>query len=186
MEIIFSTGSEYKFNVGVKATENTDIKLVQMDLDLPEIQETDVEKIATQSALFALAEIGKPVIVTDVGYYITALNGFPGPYIKYINKWLTPEDLLRLMDGIENREIIVRECMAYAEPGKEVKLFTSEIKDSLSKVKGGGTGSTIDYIYIPTGYTMTASEIEMEEMYSYWSSNHTYWKRLVEYIQRGG
>lgn len=184
MEIIFATGSEYKFKGGIKATKDKGITLIQMDLDLPEIQETEVEKIAKYSAEYALKQVNKPVVVTDVGYFITALNGFPGPYIKYINKWLKAEDLLRLMNGIENREVIVRECMAFAEPGKETKLFVSEVKASIAKHKGEGAGNPIDYIYLPEGSSKVASEIPFESMLEYWEKNHTYWRQLVEYLAK--
>lgn len=37
-----------------------------------------------------VSNLGKPtlnqsVVVMDVGYYIEAINGFPGPFIKYLN-----------------------------------------------------------------------------------------------------
>jgi inosine/xanthosine triphosphate pyrophosphatase family protein len=28
----------------------------------------------------------KPLVRRDIGFYIPTFNGFPGPYIKYVNK----------------------------------------------------------------------------------------------------
>ena len=94
--IVFVTGNPYKFEVAQKSFENSDINIVQQEIETPEIQSTDVKEIASYSAKWAAEKLGKPVVLTDAGYYIKTLNGFPGPFIKYINKWLTAEDVLKL------------------------------------------------------------------------------------------
>jgi len=52
-QIIFATGNKYKFEVAQKVLENSDIELIQQKVETPEIQSTDVEKIAKYSAKFA-------------------------------------------------------------------------------------------------------------------------------------
>lgn len=97
--ITFVTGNPYKFEVAKKVIEKRGLILEKEKLETPEIQETDVVKIASYSAKWACEKLGKPAALTDVGWYIEALNGFPGPFIKYINQWLTSDDLLKLMSG---------------------------------------------------------------------------------------
>ena len=48
-----------------------------MEIEIPEIQEYDSAKIAAFSAEYTANLTQKPVLVTDVGYFITALKGFP-------------------------------------------------------------------------------------------------------------
>ena len=56
-------------------------------------------------------KLERPVIKSDVGYFIEALNGFPGPFLRYINDYLTSEEILKLMEDKENRTILLKECL---------------------------------------------------------------------------
>jgi XTP/dITP diphosphohydrolase len=183
--IYFVTGNKYKFEIAKKVLGETDINLVQEDLDIPEIQSTKVEKIASFSAKWAAEKLGKSVALTDAGYYIEALNGFPGPFIKYINKWLTSEDLLKLMEGKKNRKVVVKGCLAYCEPGKEPVVFPSKVTGTISEkaIKKDKKGSTpIDEIFIPKGYDRVETEIPKEEMIKFWAKVENYWKKLANYL----
>ncbi len=117
--IFFVTDNYYKFQAAKVALKNTGISLIQKKIEVPEIQDESVEKIAAFSANWAANILRKPVIVSDGGCYIEALNGFPGPFIKYINKWLSPEDLLKIMSGKKNRRVVWISCVAYCEPNKK-------------------------------------------------------------------
>jgi XTP/dITP diphosphohydrolase len=183
--ITFVTGNLYKFEVAKKTLEKTDVELVQEKLETPEIQSTDVVEIASYSAKWACEKLGKPVALTDVGWYIEALNGFPGPFIKFINQWLTADDLIKLMAGRENRKITVRGCLAYCEPGNEPITFVSEDYGTVAEksVKTGKAGtSPIGEVFIPDGYDKVSSEISREEMVKYWSKSESYWKKLADYL----
>ena len=61
-EVCFITGNDKKFNE-IKANLLWDIKLIQHDLDIPEIQTTSIEEISKDKALKAFAELKKPLIV---------------------------------------------------------------------------------------------------------------------------
>lgn len=188
MKIInFITGNQFKFQIAQKALGKIGIEVVQQELETPEIQSTDVVEISSFSAKWAADRLGKPVVLTDAGYYIEALNGFPGPYIKYINKWLNSEDLLKLMEGKENRKVIVKVCLAYCEPGKEPKTFLSEVSGTISqkavKPKEGST-TPINEIFIPEGYDKVDSEYPREEMVKFWAKGETYWEELADYLNK--
>lgn len=64
----------------------------------------------------------------DGGCYVEALNGFPGPFIKYINKWLYAQDFLRIMHGKKNRRMVWKTCLTYCEPNKKPAIFESYFK----------------------------------------------------------
>ena len=181
-QITFVTGNNYKFEVARKVLENSGIELIQQKIETLEIQSAQVEEIAAYSAKYAAEKLGKPVVLTDAGYYIEALNGFPGPFIKYINQWLTPEDLLKLMKGKKNRQIIVKACLAYCEPGKEPITFTNEVVGTIADkaVKTDKEGATsINEIFIPEGYDKVESEIPREEMVEFWGRVESCWKELA-------
>lgn len=179
------TGNSYKFQIVPKVLEGKGLRVVQEKLETPEIQSIDVVEIASFSAKWAAGKLGKPVALTDAGYYIEALNGFPGPFIKYINMWLTSQDLLKLMQGEKNRKVIVKACLAYCEPGKEPITFLSEVAGTISEkaVKTDKEGNTsINEIFIPEGYNKVEAEIPRKEMIEFWAKTETYWKKLADYL----
>src|SRR5688572_23435775 len=103
MEIIYLTGNANKFNAAKNALKDSNIQLIQKVLEIEEIQSESVEEISIYKAKIASSKLNSPLIVTDGGVYIKSLNGFPGPFIKYINKWLIGEDLIKLLENKEDR-----------------------------------------------------------------------------------
>ena len=183
MQIVFVTGNEYKFQVAKKALEGLDVELIKQDLETPEIQSTEVEEIASFSAKWASNQLQKSVVLSDAGYYIEALGGFPGPFIKFTNKWLTAQDYLNLMRGKKNRTVITKDCLAYSEPGKEPYTITAEVKATIAE-KAGAKGTTpINEIYIPDGFDRVESEIPREEMVRYWSEKIPIWPKFAQYLK---
>ena len=163
------------------------LEIVQENIETPEIQSTDVSEIAAFSAKWAANKLGKPVVLTDVGYYIEALNGFPGPFIKYINKWLSSGDLIRLMEGKQNRKIVVRGTLAYCEPNRSPKTFPSKVVGKIAEkaVKTDKKGSTpINEVFIPDGFNKVETQIPREEMVLFWSKVEDYWSRLAKYLTK--
>ena len=181
-EITYITGNKLKFVVAQKMLEPFEIRLVHQKLETPEIQSTDVGEVALYSAKWASELLKKPVIVTDAGYYIEALNGFPGPFIKYINQWLTSADILKLMDGQKNRKVEARDGLAYCEPGKEPVVFFDVFKGTISLSAGKKGMTPINEVFIPEGYDKVESDIGWEEMLKFWS-NRQGWPKLAEYLR---
>lgn len=168
--IIYVTGNDLKFKVAVQALENSGISLERVSLDVPEIQNTSVEEIAKWSAIWACQNLNQPVVVMDVGYYIEALNGFPGPFIKYVNEWFTAEDFLNLMAGKSDRHIVIRDCLAYCSPDKKPTVFSQLHQGEIATIPGSQNGSPIDRIFIPDGYKVPISALPSEEVIAYWST----------------
>lgn len=190
-EIIFITGNKYKFQVAQKSLAGSGFKLIQKKMDTPEIQSESVEEIAAFSARWAADTFKKKVVVSDGGCYIEALNGFPGPFIKYINKWFSVKDMLNLMKNKKNRRVVWRDCLAYCEPGKKSKTFICDFESgalakNLGVQKYRKDYGWIDSLFIPKGYSKPLSEWPDEEYFSFWSSpiNYDSWQKLAEYLQK--
>ena len=160
-------------------------------MDTPEIQSESVEEIAAFSAKWASDKLNKPVAVSDGGCYIEALNGFPGPFIKYINKWFSAENMLDLMKGKKDRRVVWRDCLAYCEPGKKPKTFVCDFESGMLAEKSGAQKYRKDYgwidtLFIPKGHTKPLSEWPDDEYLDFWSSPNNYdsWQRLVDYLNK--
>ncbi|HAN09112.1 MAG TPA: hypothetical protein DCP90_00680 [Clostridiales bacterium] len=121
-------------------------------------------------------------IKSDVGYYFEGLGGFPGPFVKFINQMLTPEDILKMMDGNKNRKVILRECLTYYEPGKEPVTFISEEFASIAD-KLMGEGSTMDQILILDGYDKPKGMYSKEEMHEHFKSKLQIYHDVAKYIR---
>lgn len=134
------------------------------DIELEEIQETDLGKIAIHKINEAFEKIGSPVIIDDVGLYINAWNGFPGPLIKWILKAGegNASMLLKMMEGEENRKAQVRLVAAYHD-GKKAHIFFGEDKGEIAEEIRGENGFGWDPVFIPEGSTKTFAEMSFEE-----------------------
>lgn len=180
-KFVYVTGNNIKFSVAEKIFEHTGIELIQKSIITPEIQSKSVEDIAIFSAKWASQELNQTVAVTDAGFYIEALNGFPGPFIKFVNDWFTVDDYINLMRGQTNRTIIVRDCLAYCEPNKEPITFIGVYKGSIANEAGRKGITPIEQLFIPEGYSMPISEMSSDESLAYWS-NGDIWRKLREYL----
>lgn len=179
--LIYVTGNAFKFDVASKVFMNTSIVLLQKSLDTPEIQSKDVEDVAMYSAKWACKKLNQPVIVTDASFCIEALNGFPGPFIKFVNEWFSVEDYINLMQSKTNRNIVVKDCLAYCEPNKEPVSFTGAYHGKLSDKPGKKSITPIEQLFIPEGYNIPISDISDEEKISYWGTGEIY-KKFKKYL----
>ncbi|MFA7245012.1 MAG: non-canonical purine NTP pyrophosphatase [Candidatus Magasanikbacteria bacterium] len=178
--INFATGNKYKLEVAKKALEKTGITVVQKILDIPEIQSTSLEEIASFSVEYACKKLKEPVAVTDAGFFIEALNGFPGPFLKFMNHYLIAEDVLKMMKGKENRRCVFKDVLAYCEPGKKPIVFTASANGNISLKKGKDGNTASDQIFVPDGYSVPQCEISREEMIKFWKGNQKNWKKLAK------
>lgn len=180
-KLTFVTGNSRKLAQAQKAIAGFDIALVNQKVETPEIQSEDSEEIARFSAKYAAEQLGIPVVTTDASFCFVTLNNFPGPFIKFINKWLTSEDLLKLMEGKTDRTILSPVCIAYCEPGKDPVSFVAMNRGEMATI-ASGEGSAIDQVYIPEGYSVTIACLEEEERLELWSNSA--WIQLAEYLTK--
>lgn len=184
-EVIFVTGNSYKFAITNDFFKETDIHLIKKEMETPEIQSTSVEDIAKYSARWVADQLQVPVIVSDAGWYFISLKGFPGPFIKYMNYWFTPDDYLRIMNGVKERGVEIHTCYAYCEPNVDTRTFFSKTFGKLAYEKGNGrSGETsINQVFIPEGKENVASELPYEEMVDFWSTEIVCLRELADFLK---
>ncbi len=102
------------------------INLQQTKLAIHEIQAETGELVARDKAAKAFAILNKPVVVSDDSWMIPGLNNFPGPYMKSMNDWFTPQDWLRLTSSLTDRRIILRQIVVYQDADGQ-QLFILDI-----------------------------------------------------------
>jgi XTP/dITP diphosphohydrolase len=183
MEVVCITGNKNKMAITQKVFSQYKIDLKQENIETPEIQSFSTQEIAEYSAEYGANFLKKPVIKTDVGYYIEALNGFPGPFVKYICQWFSVDDLLKMAEIKKDRRVIIRETIAFCEPGKKAVSFTGEVKGKLA-LKPQGEGTIFDQLLILDGFNRPQGMLSKKDLLNYWDKNHGYYHDLAKYIAR--
>lgn len=178
MGLIFITSNAEKFHIADTILQTKGISLVRKEIPLNEIQSSSLSEIAGNSALEAFRKLKSSVAVTDVGFYITALNGFPGPFVKYINQYLTAENLISLMSGTENREIIIRECLVLISSQSKKQTYQTEFHGKIAQAPSACNGSSFEKVFIPDGLTMPICEYPPNIQFEYWKAGST-WNLVV-------
>ncbi len=138
-KLAFVTGNVEKFLLGEQTCRKAGIELEQVKLDIDEIQSENSEAIALDKAGKAFAMLGKPLIITDDSWAIPELGGFPGPYMKSINQWFKPQDLINLTAKLKDRTIILTQIIVYID-SKNTQLFQKDSRGQLLKVAKGNWG----------------------------------------------
>ncbi len=137
-----------------------EIKVSHIELSYPEIRSEDNEEIAKHSAEALAKELKKHVVVEDSGLFVKSLNDFPGAYSATVHKKIGLEGILKLMNGVKNRECEYKSAVAYCEPNKKPISFSGGEKGTIAKSIRGNFGFGHDPIFIPEGSTRTYGEME--------------------------
>lgn len=179
-QINYITTNKFKVVVAKENLEPLGISVVAKAIDCPEIQADTIEEVAKYSSKYASDYLGEDTLKNDSGLVIPALNGFPGAYSKYVDQTLGEDGILKLMEGVEEREAYFLEVLAYTERGKEPVTFTSKTEGTLAKVKSGDNGWSWDFIFIPKGYDKTLACFPDDERWKFW--DNTAYEKLAKYL----
>ena len=177
----FITGNDTKWQIAENVFAKYGVELERSKLDTPEIQAMTSSEVAAFSAQWAAEKLSRLVIVSDVSYHIAALGGFPGPYIKYINKWLTSADLANLMSAHDDRSVYVNEVIGVCAPGEEAKMFMTKMGARLAQ-KPKGSGYAIDQLLIWDGFDDVQATYTPEQMLKHWQENLGHYHEAAKYL----
>lgn len=159
MSLYFITGSKNKFEE-VKSVVG-DIE--QFELDLPEIQEIDAHKVITNKLFESQSALKehKRVIVEDTSLYLDALNGLPGPLIKWFMKTVGNEGLYKMAAAFGNFGAEAKTIIGYTD-GKQIEFFEGSLRGNIVEPRGESNFGW-DPIFEPEGRTKTFAEMGVEE-----------------------
>jgi XTP/dITP diphosphohydrolase len=178
--IYLVTGNPKKVKIAQEALKPYDIAVRQIDLETPEIQSLNTEDVAKFSVKYAADKIGKTVIKGDFGMYIEALNGFPGPFPKFINKWFNSKQFVNLYKDEKNMKAYFIDALAYCQPKMEPICFVTKTYGKLTTKPQGDNGNMIDSVFIPNGFNKTLASFNEMESIKFWSNNR--YEQLANYL----
>jgi XTP/dITP diphosphohydrolase len=178
--VTYITGNPKKYANAVSFFKSYPIELLQQKIDLDEIQSNRAEEIAIKKARDAFLSVGEPLFINDASWHIPALNGFPGPYMRYMLDWFTIDDFLRLMEVKEDRTIILRDTIVYKDESTE-KVFTNDVRGRLLTSATAGDGP-----YITKLITFNEDETSLAESPSvgFTEPEMKLWEEFAEWLVR--
>ena len=145
-EIHFVTGNQSKFDYAKSIFEEEGINIIKTELDITEVQDSDYLVIAKLKAKEAWDKIKEPLFIHDSCWTIPSLNGFPGPYMRYVNEWFSPSDFISLMKDKKDKTIILRSTVIYIDD-KNLKEFSQENHGSfLEQPYSGYSDNSLDAV----------------------------------------
>ncbi len=158
MKINLVTGNKNKIKEYKEILSKEDIEVEHLDIDYPELRHDSFEEITKEAAERVSKNTGKTIVLEDGGFFVEALNGFPGVSSAYFFKRLGNQGILKLMEGEANRRCSYRVAVAYCEPGKNPVIFVGEEEGRVAESLRGDKGWGYDKIFVPEGSEMAYGE----------------------------
>lgn len=132
-------------------------------LDIPEIQSMDVAVVATEKAKLAYALLGTPVLVEDAALSCAALNGLPGPFVKWYLEAVQNIGIINALARYDDKRAEARVCFALCDENG-VRLFQNARAGSIAPTPRGDTNPFgWNPIFVPDGCSKTWAEMNPEE-----------------------
>lgn len=135
--------------------------LERIDLDLEEIQTTQVEEVVKHKAKLAYQKTWKPVFVEDVGLVFEARNQLPWALTKRFMGEVGAEGLLTMLKDFPNRKAKAICCVGFCK-GEEVFITKGIVEGEIAETIRGSRTFGRDPIFIPKGYEKTFWELGAE------------------------
>lgn len=170
----YATTNGGKVHALKHAFANSAVEIVQSPLEIAEIRADNVEEIAQTKARAAFAQLRRPVVVMDAGFFIPALKGFPGPYVNFALSTIGVSGLLRLVTG-DDRRCEFRECLAYVDQERvEPLCFTAHIQGELAASPRGQMRpelwSELALIFQPPATSQTLAEMDKAQFFAWYAN----------------
>ena len=163
--VYFATKNERKFHEAARVAAEYGIALTQLNLEKHEIQSDDLRIIASVAAQQVLQESNvEGVVAEDAGFFVEALNGFPGPYSAYAYRKIGVDGILKLLQASDRRNASFASAVAYYDKWKCSACFEGTVQGRVSLLPKGLLGFGFDPIFVPLeGGDRTFAEMETSE-----------------------
>lgn len=159
MDLLFATGNENKLR---EASQILGFEVIGIEINVPEIQDIEVDNIIESKARAVYEKVKQPIIVEDTGLYFESMNGFPGALIKWVLKSMGNDGAIKMLCNMEHRKAYAKTSIGYFD-GNEFYAFSGIIKGEISEKQAGENGFGWDMIFKPEGHNKTFAEMTDEE-----------------------
>ena len=112
-------------------------ELTSQKIDLPELQGDDPAEIAKEKCRLAAAEVKGPCFTEDTSLCFHALNGLPGPYIKWFLEKCGHDGLNKMLVGFDDTSAYAQTVFAFTTgPDRPVHVFDGRTAGKIVPPRG--------------------------------------------------
>jgi non-canonical purine NTP pyrophosphatase (RdgB/HAM1 family) len=129
-----------------------------IDIDLPEIQSLDLGAVLRAKADAAAHHATRPFVVEETGLELAALNGFPGPLVKWMLQAIGADGIARLAVAAGDAAARARCRLLYRDAAGDVEA-EGVTEGSLVVPGRGDRGFGWDPVFLPAGEARTYGEL---------------------------
>lgn len=173
------TSNQSKIDAANLVFNKYSIEVLPLELDIPEIQATTSQEIARAMAVEAHKLTGKPVIREDHSFYIDEL-GFPGPFTAYIDKTISVEQLLKIVDTLASRDAHFELAATYVDQSGNAHDFSYKVPITLGREIRGTDKLRWERIMMFPGDTKTFAELDKDDRAEVWTKNYEEIAKVVQ------
>lgn len=121
-------------------------------------------------------------IVEDTSLYLDAMNGFPGPLIKWLVQSIGIEGIYQLTETFGSARATARTFIGYADEKREVSFFEGALSGRVVAPRGTN-GFGWDAIFQPDQSSKTFAEMTSKEKHQF-SMRRLAIERLQQHLSK--
>ncbi len=159
LPFVFVTGSAGKL---AEARRLCGEPLEAVETDLPEIQSLDLREILQAKAEEAWRRIGRPLVVEEAGLELAALNGFPGPLVKWMLAATGAAGIAQVAHALGDPRARARCLLLYRDAERSL-VAEGATEGTLVHPPRGDNGFGWDPIFLADGARLTFGELRGPE-----------------------
>ena len=133
------------------------IPIENIEVDLDELQTTNLAVLLKHKVQQAYKIVEAPVIVEDTALFFNAWNGLPGPLIKWFLQELGVRQLVQALSSFEDKTAKAMCGVGYTD-GEAFHLFEGMVEGKIVTPRGE-YGFGWDSIFQPEGSPLTFGEM---------------------------
>jgi len=156
-ELYFITGNEGK----LREAKSFVPEINGLKLELTEIQSLDPHEVIKHKLEKAKSKHSGNFIVEDTSLVISCLNGLPGTLIKWFEKSVGLDGIVKIVKAYGNNKAAAK-CTIGLSLNGNIEFFEGNINGHIAE-SSGENGFGWDKIFIPEGYNKTFAEMSSEE-----------------------
>ena len=183
MNMYLVTGNSEKLEAARHAFDES-VEIETIDPELPEIQADSSLKVARHTVEQLIDDYDAPVIREDHSVYLNSFQGFPGPYMSYYDRNMPVEDLLKMLEGVEDRTGYFEISTVLGLPDGEIKEYSFQIPIEFVEEPRGDKGNWIQVMKLKGG-EKTFAESDSSERMDKWDRNFRKIADDLEELNRG-
>ena len=158
-DFIFVTGNASKAE---EARRIVSPSLRVESIDLPEIQSLDPHEVVRAKAMEAWRRLERPVVVEETSLELSALNGFPGPLVKWMLESTGADGIARCGHALGDPRALAR-CLVLLYDGEHEVVGEGLDPGRLVSPPRGASGFGWDFVFAPDGSDRTYAELGPRE-----------------------